>query len=251
MVKLDLLEDVDNEATLDILIGDCMEDYPDNDQLEMAQYAAKIARASITDQTRDKHVRCVSLARTLSLQILDNAQRIIKAFLTFHLKHSLDRIQSLSPNRPYMTFTSLSLTSVIPSLRDTRGESIPLPYLPVLPLLCGFTSFILRKGWMSGLSMRSQASGEPLYSLVLGMLFTGFSWALSSSGLPTRARVISEFMIDLEKMKARSGEVFQSACALMLEDIYCLYHHCVGQDKSSKAKKYQGIVCYVSIVLLL
>lgn len=59
MVKLDLLEDADNEATLDILIGDCMEDYPDDDQSEMAQYAAKIARASITDQTRDKHIRCV------------------------------------------------------------------------------------------------------------------------------------------------------------------------------------------------
>ena len=36
MVKLDLLEDADNEATLDILIGDCMEDYPDDDQSEMA-----------------------------------------------------------------------------------------------------------------------------------------------------------------------------------------------------------------------
>ena len=59
MVKLDLLEDADNEATLDILIGDCMEDYPDDDQSKMAQYAAKIARASITDQTRDKHIRYV------------------------------------------------------------------------------------------------------------------------------------------------------------------------------------------------
>ena len=62
MVKLDLLEDTDNEATLDIFIGDCMEDYPDDDQSEMAQYAAKIVRTSITDQTRVKHIRyiCVS-----------------------------------------------------------------------------------------------------------------------------------------------------------------------------------------------
>ena len=63
MVKLDLLEDADNMATLDILIGDCMEDYPDDDdQSEMIQYAAKIVRASITDQTRVKHIRyiCVS-----------------------------------------------------------------------------------------------------------------------------------------------------------------------------------------------
>ena len=58
MVKLDLLEDADNVATLDILIGYCMEDYPDDDdQSEMTQYAAKIVRASITDQTRVKHIR--------------------------------------------------------------------------------------------------------------------------------------------------------------------------------------------------
>jgi hypothetical protein len=56
-------------------------------------------------------------------------------------------------------------------------------------------------------------------------------------------------MIGLEKMKARSGEVSQSAHALMLEDIYCLYDHCVGQDMSSKAEKCRGIVRYVSVVL--
>ena len=59
MVKLDLLEDADNETTLDILIGDYMKDYPDNDRSEMAQYSAKIARASIADQTRYKHIRCM------------------------------------------------------------------------------------------------------------------------------------------------------------------------------------------------
>ena len=100
---------------------------------------------------------------------------------------------------------------------------------------------------MSGLSMRSQASGEVLYSL--GMPFTSFSQTQSSSGLPTRARVVSEFMIGLEKTKARLGEVSQSARALMLEDIYRLYDHCVGQDMSSKAEKRRGILRYVSVVL--
>ncbi|KAF8548425.1 hypothetical protein OG21DRAFT_1365901, partial [Imleria badia] len=65
-----------------------------------------------------------------------------------------------------------------------------------------------------------------------------------NSGLPTCARVVSEFMIGLEKMKARSGEVSQSARALMLEDVYRLYDHCVGQDMSSKAEKRRGIVRY-------
>ena len=68
----------------------------------------------------------------------------------------------------------------------------------------------------------------------------------TSSGLPTHAHVVFEFMIGLEKMKAKSGEVSQSAHALMVEDIYCLYHHCVGQDVSSNAEKHQGIVHYVS-----
>jgi hypothetical protein len=89
MIKLDLLEDADNEAMLDILIGNCMEDYPDDDQSEMAQYAARIARASITDQTRDKHVRCVVLCMpAYSKQRPEGVCRIIKAFLTFHLKRT-------------------------------------------------------------------------------------------------------------------------------------------------------------------
>ncbi|KIK94861.1 hypothetical protein PAXRUDRAFT_781159 [Paxillus rubicundulus Ve08.2h10] len=44
MIKLDLLEDADDEAMLDIFIGNCMEDYPDDDQSEMAQHVARIAR---------------------------------------------------------------------------------------------------------------------------------------------------------------------------------------------------------------
>ena len=73
----------------------------------------------------------------------------------------------------------------------------------------------------------------------------------TSSRLPTCAHVVSEFMIGLEKMKAKSGEVSQSAHTLMVEDVYRLYHHCVGQDVSSKAEKCQGIVCYVSSIVLL
>ena len=69
------------------------------------------------------------------------------------------------------------------------------------------------------------------------------------TGLLIHAHVVSEFMIGLEKMKARSGKVSQSARALMLEDIYRLYDHCVGQDMSSKAEKCWGILRYVSVVL--
>jgi len=80
MIKLDLLEDADNEATLDILIGDCMEDYPDDNQSEMAKYAAKIARASITDQTRDKHIRYVYPSQDILYRHLTMPKGLSKPF---------------------------------------------------------------------------------------------------------------------------------------------------------------------------
>ena len=71
-----------------------------------------------------------------------------------------------------------------------------------------------------------------------------------SFGLPTRAHVVSEFMIRLEKMGARSGEVSQSACALLHEDMCRLYNHCIEavttQDQSKSPGEQQwGAICYV------
>ncbi|KAJ6558641.1 hypothetical protein B0H10DRAFT_1846664, partial [Mycena sp. CBHHK59/15] len=39
-------------------------------------------------------------------------------------------------------------------------------------------------------------------------------------GLPTRSRHVSQFMVGLEKTKAKSGEVSLSARALSLDDIH-------------------------------
>ena len=92
-----------------------------------------------------------------------------------------------------------------------------------------------------------------IYTVLDGLFTIGSSHTTlpTSSEHLTHAHMVSEFMIGLEKMKAKSGEVSQSACALMVEDVYHLYHHCVGQDVSSKAEKHQGIVHYVSSIVLL
>jgi hypothetical protein len=67
-----------------------------------------------------------------------------------------------------------------------------------------------------------------------------------SYGLPTRSRLVSEFMIGLEKMKAKAGEVSQSACALSLDDMHRLFDHCMNPGQSD-ADKRRGIIRYVSL----
>ncbi|KAF8549923.1 hypothetical protein OG21DRAFT_1382988, partial [Imleria badia] len=205
MVKLDLLEDADNEAMLDILIGDCMEDYPDDDQSEMAQYAAKIARASITDQTRDKHIR------------------IIKAFLTFHLKCTPGWDPKVITRQTPYDIRLFITHKCGPKSEGYEGRK----YSTAISTRAALTL------WFHTLCPQERVDKWTVHEV------TG-----QCSGLPTCARVVSEFMIGLEKMKARSGEVSQSARALMLEDVYRLYDHCVGQDMSSKAEKRRGIVRY-------
>jgi hypothetical protein len=56
-VRLDLEEVVWCEEHLDGLMTSCLEDFPDDDVSELADYAAGIARSSITDRMRDGHAR--------------------------------------------------------------------------------------------------------------------------------------------------------------------------------------------------
>jgi hypothetical protein len=65
----------------------------------------------------------------------------------------------------------------------------------------------------------------------------------SSHGLPTRSRVVSEFMIGLEKMKAKAGEVSNSARALSLGDMHRLFQQCI--TLGSRGDKRRGVVRYV------
>ncbi|KIK72831.1 hypothetical protein PAXRUDRAFT_179838 [Paxillus rubicundulus Ve08.2h10] len=232
MIKLDLLEDADNEAMLDILIGNCMDDYltktiighgvgvpvpeftvfchyPDDDQSEMAQHAARIARASITDQTRDKHVR------------------IIKAFLTFHLKCTAGwDPKVITRQTPYYIWLFI-MHKCGPKSDGYEGQKDSTTISTHAALTLWFRTLCPQERvdeWVI-----DEATGQCL-------------------GLPTHAHIISEFMLGLNMMKAKSGEVSHSAHALMLDDIYQLYHHCVGRDMP-EAERCQGIVRYVRVVL--
>lgn len=73
-----------------------MDDFPDDGiQDEAASYAAKMTRASITDQTRSGHVRWIKFLHLtlkcwylseLSTELSTNNSRIIQAYITFHLR---------------------------------------------------------------------------------------------------------------------------------------------------------------------
>jgi len=54
-------------------------------------------------------------------------------------------------------------------------------------------------------------------------------------------------MIGLEKQKARSGEVSQSARALLREDMHRLHHHCLHDPSTTgmPEEKRWGVVRYV------
>ena len=75
-------------------------------------------------------------------------------------------------------------------------------------------------------------------------LYTDLQTKKHSYGLPTRSRVVSEFMIGLEKTKAKMGEVSQSARALSLEDMHRLYDACFD-PKLTDGQKRWGAIRYV------
>jgi hypothetical protein len=88
--------------------------------------------------------------------------------------------------------------------------------------------------------MRKQALGESHLDMAMAFMLKP-----CSHGLPTRSRTVSEFMIGLEKTKARAGEVSQSARALSLEDMHRLHDFCFD-PKLTDAQKRWGAIRYVS-----
>ena len=64
-------------------------------------------------------------------------------------------------------------------------------------------------------------------------------------GLPTRARHVAEFMIGLEKNKAKAGEVSHSARAVDYDNMLRLHYVCVESEKLTKQQRQQGTVRYV------
>lgn len=66
-----------------------------------------------------------------------------------------------------------------------------------------------------------------------------------SHGLPTRSRTVAQYMIGLEKTKAKAGEISQSMRALTLSDMKKLHDHCLRPDQSLADLRW-GVVRWVS-----
>ncbi|KAG2115308.1 uncharacterized protein F5147DRAFT_769766 [Suillus discolor] len=118
MLHLELEEASEVEAKLDILLNEGLNDFPDNDESKIAQYASNIVQNSITDQTCTKHVR------------------IIKAYIIFHMKQTPNwDPKVVTRNTPYDDTRSVAPVSV--SLTTSGDELI---YIFVAVLHCNFNS---------------------------------------------------------------------------------------------------------------
>ncbi|KAJ7884742.1 hypothetical protein B0H14DRAFT_2564146 [Mycena olivaceomarginata] len=73
-------------------------------------------------------------------------------------------------------------------------------------------------------------------------------WLTTSFGLPTRSRLVSEFMTGLEKTKAKAGGVSVSARALSLSDMHNLYDLCFRPNPTPAEMRWV-IVRYTAYLL--
>ncbi|KAJ7450707.1 hypothetical protein B0H11DRAFT_1612766, partial [Mycena galericulata] len=205
------LEDADSvlEHVQD-LVSQCFDDFPD-DQIddEAARYAAKMTKASITDGTRTGHLR------------------IIRHYLTFHLRRNsawdAKRVDEQTP-RDIAAFITQKCGPVEEGFEGRK-------YSTAVSTRAAITMWY-----------RSLRPDESLTEWRFDSVTN--TWR----GLPTRSRHVSQFMVGLEKTKAKSGEVSSSARALALDDIHRLYAHCMNATLSV-AQKRRGIIRYVAYLL--
>ncbi|KAJ7137296.1 hypothetical protein C8R46DRAFT_817303, partial [Mycena filopes] len=205
------LEDADSLLEhVQELISLNFDDFPE-DQIDddAARYAAKMTKASITDGTRTGHLR------------------IIRHYFTFHLR----RNKKWNPKQV--------------------DEQTPRDIATFITQKCGpIEDGFEGKKYSTAVSTRAALtmwyrSIRPNESLT--------EWRLDPAtntwrGLPTRSRHVSQFMVGLEKTKAKSGEVSSSARALALEDIHRLYDYCMRADLTL-AERRGGIIRFVAYLL--
>ncbi|KAI5827769.1 hypothetical protein K523DRAFT_374110 [Schizophyllum commune Tattone D] len=207
-------EDNDSLPEIDALINKAQDDF-EEPQLSpsMQEYAEELMHAYIKDTTRAGHVR------------------IAKAYIAYH--SALD---------PFFKPGEIS-------------ESTPRKIVQFIAYKCGppekggqgrkFATAVSTRAAMSyyhqNLPGREhESTTEWRYDEHTG------KW----HGLPTRSRLVSKFMVGLEKTKAAAGEISQSARALTLQDMHRLFDLCVARtSRASIDVQRQGIVRYVSMSL--
>ncbi|KAJ7123824.1 hypothetical protein C8R43DRAFT_899359 [Mycena crocata] len=205
------LEDSDSiEEHIHILMAASVEDFPEDDTSDQAAiFAARIARASITDKTRSNHVR------------------IIKAYIRYHLRrNSAWNAKEVSAQTP--KDINMFITQKCGPVADGfEGRK----YATAVSTRAALTL------WYRTI--------RPNESIVEWRMDEDTNiWR----GLPTRSPEVSRFMIGLEKTKAKAGEVSQSARALSLEDMHRLHDLCLD-PKLSVAEQRAGIIRYTAYLL--
>ncbi|THH30981.1 hypothetical protein EUX98_g3220 [Antrodiella citrinella] len=194
------------EEMIEGLVQSSLEDFPEDDTTPAALYAAEMAKAYITQGTRNGHTR------------------IIRAFILYHRK--------INPNWDPLAVTSQTPYDIRSFITHKCGRKED-----------GFegrkfstavsTRAALTMWYRSIPSRRNERTTEWIQDPVTDV------W----HGLPTRARAVAEYMIGLEKTKARMGEVSKSARALSLDDMLRLYDHCF-RDNQTHAERRWGVMRY-------
>ncbi|KAF7967243.1 hypothetical protein HWV62_35061 [Athelia sp. TMB] len=194
------------QERLEGLVNDHIGDFPDDDdQSPIAMHAAAIARAHITDGTRKGH------------------QRVIKAYFAYHLKRD-------------PMFDPMAVNGDTPKrIREFIMQK------------CGNTEAGY-EGRKYSTAVATRAALTLWYRSIRPNESTT-DWLCDKDtgicrGLPTRSRLVSEFMVGLEKTKAKAGEVSASARALSDEDMRRLHDLCFNPNQTA-AEKRKGVVRYV------
>ncbi|TFY81507.1 hypothetical protein EWM64_g2501 [Hericium alpestre] len=208
--KIELEEYDSLLENIDSLVADSLNDFPDDDNSELAVQAASIARASITEGTRTGHMR------------------IIKAYVLFHLKANRDwDPKAITKDTPFHIRNFIMHKC---GARESGFEG--RRYSTAVSIRSGLTL------WYRSIRPNSSSTVEWRYDESTSL------W----QGLPTHSREVSQFMIGLEKAKAKAGEVSQSVRALSLKDMHRLYELCLVAPKTLSEQRW-GVVRYTAYVL--
>ena len=81
---------------------------------------------------------------------------------------------------------------------------------------------------------------------LLCLLSSRFLINTSSFELPTRSRVVAEYMVGLEKIKRKAGDVSNSVRGLTHDDILALAGHCMRANQSDAERRW-GVMRFVSL----
>ncbi|KLO10084.1 hypothetical protein SCHPADRAFT_943121 [Schizopora paradoxa] len=219
----DLFEDEETFAELDSTyetIDACMKaidvdaEFPEDYQVtNESKLAADIASHYITDATRKGH------------------KRIIKAYILYHLNKAKENSYTWDPK--------------------AVTENTPFDITAFITKKCGKVEDGCEGRKMS--TAVSTRAALTYYYRLLRPYEPTISWSVDSAGLcrglPTRSRVVHEFISGLERMKARDGETPQSTRAINFDDMQRLYKRCVVDLKGNERR--EGITVYLFAFLLM